>query len=166
MQRYTIPYVSDTHKSSDFVNFLKKLDERYPKGDKIRLVLDNHSAHTSKETQEYINTIPGRFQFVFTPTHGAWLNMIEGFFSKMTRQMLKGIRVESKEELSDRIYMYFDEVNAIPVPYKWKYKMETINLEDEDIDSIVYEVVNAKASCYSEKHAGRWAMVFGPPDWH
>lgn len=141
-----IPYVSDTHKSSDFINFLKKLDERYPKGDKIRLVLDNHSAHTSKETQEYINTIPGRFQFVFTPTHGSWLNMIEGFFSKMTRQMLKGIRVESKEELSDRIYMYFDEVNAIPVPYKWKYKMETINLEDEDIDSIVYEVVNAKAA--------------------
>ena len=56
----------------------------------------------------------------------------------MTRQMLTGIRVESKDELKERIYQYFDEINAIPVPYKWKYKMETINLEEENIDDIVY----------------------------
>lgn len=147
----SIPYVSETHKSSDFICFLKKLDERYPKGDKIRLILDNHSAHTSRETQEYLNSMPGRFEFVFTPTHGSWLNMVEGFFSKMTRQMLNGIRVESKDELKERIYMYFDEVNAVPVPYKWKYKMETINLEEENIDEIVYEVVNAKAASYENQ---------------
>ena len=70
-----IPLVSDTHKSSDFV-FLKMLDTKYPEGDKIRLILDNHSAHTSQETQEYLNTVPGRFEFVFTPTHGSWLNMV------------------------------------------------------------------------------------------
>jgi len=65
-----IPLVSETHKSSDFVSLLKALDEKYPKGDKIRLILDNHSAHTSRETQEYLNTVSGRFEFVFTPTHG------------------------------------------------------------------------------------------------
>ena len=63
----------------------------------VSSILDNHSAHTSKETQEYLNTIPGRFEFVFTPKHGSWLNMIEGFFSKMTKQMLGGIRVETKK---------------------------------------------------------------------
>jgi len=84
-----IPLVSDTHKSSDFVEFLKKIDEKYPKGDKIRIILDNHSAHTSRETQEYLNDTPNRFEFVFTPTHGSWLNMVEGFFSKMTRQIGK-----------------------------------------------------------------------------
>jgi len=115
-----IPLISETHKSSDFVSFLKALDEKYPKGDKLRIILDNHSAHTSRETQEYLNTIPERFEFVFTPTHGSWLNMVEGFFSKMTRQMLTGIRVGSREELAERIYKYFDEVNAVPVPYKWK----------------------------------------------
>lgn len=147
----SIPYVSETHKSSDFVCFLKKLDEKYPKGDKIRLILDNHSAHTSRETQEYLNSVPGRFEFVFTPTHGSWLNMVEGFFSKMTRQMLNGIRVESKDELKERIYAYFDEINAVPIPYKWTYKMDTINLEEENIDEIVYEVVNAKAaSCENQ----------------
>lgn len=141
-----IPLVSETHKSSDFVTFLKKLDEKYPKGDIIRIILDNHSAHTSKETQEYLNMIPGRFEFVFTPKHGSWLNMIEGFFSKMTKQMLGGIRVKSKKELEDRIYRYFDEINKEPVPYKWTYKMDTIDFSKEDIDSIVYEVVNAKVA--------------------
>ena len=119
-----IPYVSDTHKSSDFIVFLKKLDKKYPKGDKIRLILDNHSAHTSKETRTFLTTMPGRFEFIFTPKHGSWLNMIEGFFSKLTRQMLRGIRVESKEELSERIYKYFNEINEEPVVYHWKYHME------------------------------------------
>ncbi len=152
-----IPLVSDTHKSSDFVTFLKILDEKYPKGDKIRIILDNHSAHTSKETQEYLNGIPGRFEFVFTPTHGSWLNMVEGFFSKMTRQMLTGIRVPSKEALKERIYQYFDEINAVPVPYKWKYKMDTIHLEAEDISQIIYEVVNAKAA--SAENQGKRAPI-------
>lgn len=147
-----IPLVSETHKSADFVKFLMKLNEKYPQGDKIRIILDNHSAHTSKEPQEYLNTIPGRFEFVFTPKHGSWLNMIEGFFGKMTKQMLTGIRVDSKDELKERIYTYFDEINKVPIPYKWTYKMDTIDLDKEDIESIVYEVVNAKAASDQNKN--------------
>lgn len=125
-----VPLVSDTHKSSDFVSFLKILDAKYPEGDTIRLILDNHSAHTSKETRLYLTTLSeDRFVFVFTPTHASWLNMIESFFSKMTRQMLKGIRVNSKAELTQRIYQYFDEINADPVVYHWTYKMDEINLD-------------------------------------
>ena len=56
--------------------------------------------------------------------------MIEGFFSKMTKQMLKGIRVKSREELRERIYLYFEEVNREPVVYHWTYKMDEIT-EDE-----------------------------------
>ena len=121
-----IPLISETHKSSDFIKFLQILDAKYPKGEIIRLILDNHSAHTSRETYKYLATKPGRFEFVFTPTHGSWLNMIESFFSKLTRQMLKGIRVTSKEELAERIYRYFDEINEEPVVFHWKYKMDEI----------------------------------------
>ena len=150
-----IPLVSQTHKSSDFVRFLKQLDEKYPAGDKVRLILDNHSAHTSRETQEYLNTVPERFEFVFTPTHGSWLNMVEGFFSKLTKQMLNGMRVSSKEELEKRIYQYFDEINKVPVPYHWSYKLDDIDLAKEDISKIVYEVVNQKAAnaCDKDKRA-------------
>jgi transposase len=124
-----IPLVRESHKSSDFIDFLKILDEKYPEGDTIRLILDNHSAHTSKETKMFLATLPSdRFVFVFTPTHSSWLNLIESFFSKMTKQMLKGIRVSSKEELSERIYRYFDEINADPIVYHWTYKMDEVDV--------------------------------------
>ena len=107
---------------------LKKLDAKYPKEDVIRIICDNHSAHKSKEVQNYLATKPdGRFVFVFTPTHGSWLNLIESFFSKMTKQMLRGIRVKSKQELEDRIYQYFDEINADPVVFHWSYKLDEIS---------------------------------------
>ena len=123
-----IPLVSDTHKSSDFISWLRKLDAKYPEHDTIRLVLDNHSAHTSKETQKYLATRPGRFEFVFTPKHGSWLNLIESFFGKMGKQCLKGIRVDSKEELEERIYQYIAEINEHPVVYHWTYKMDELEI--------------------------------------
>lgn len=123
-----IPLVRDTHKSSDFVDFLKILNDKYDKEKKIKIVLDNHSAHTSKETRRYLEQHPGRFEFVFTPKHGSWLNMIESFFGKFARVCLKGIRVRTKDELVQRIYQYMNEVNAEPVVYRWKYKMDEIEI--------------------------------------
>ena len=121
-----IETISDTHNSADFIDFLKKLQHTYPAHQKIRLVLDNHSAHISKETRSYLETVPQRFVFVFTPTHGSWLNLIENQFSKMTRTMLRGIRVATKQELIQRIHQYFTEINADPVVFRWKYKMDEI----------------------------------------
>lgn len=123
--------VRDRHTSKEYIEFLELLDSKYPKEDKIRLVLDNLKVHTSEETKKYLATVPGRFEFVFTPKHGSWLNLVEGFFSKLTRQTLKGIRVKTKEELVKRIYKYFNEVNAEPVVYHWKYKLDEINPDEE-----------------------------------
>ena len=119
--------MSETHKSPDYVAFLRILDGKYPKGDLIRIVLDNVSVHTSAETRRYLATVPGRFEFVFTPKHGSWLNLVEGFFSRMTRQMLRGIRVSRKDELRERILRYFREVNAEPVAYRWKWNLSNID---------------------------------------
>ena len=127
-----IPLVSDTHNSNDYIAFLKKLDAKYPKGDKIRLVLDNLKVHSSQKVIEYLETIPDRFELIFTPKHASWLNLVEGFFSKMTKQMLRGIRVSSKQELEDRIYKYFNEINAEPVVYHWGW-----NLKDVGADEVV-----------------------------
>lgn len=125
-----IPLVSNTHNSKDYIAFLEKLNAKYPQGDKIRLVLDNLKVHSSAEVQKYISTIPDRFEFVFTPKHASWLNLVEGFFSKLTKQMLKNIRVKSKEELAIRIYKYFDEINATPVVYHWTWRLDDINASE------------------------------------
>jgi transposase len=120
--------VRDRHASADFIVLLGKLDEIYPSQTRIRLLLDNHSAHISKETQGWLSLHPNRFEFVFTPKHGSWLNIVETMFSKMARSMLRGIRVASKQELVDRIHLYFEQINADPVIYRWKFKMDEVDI--------------------------------------
>jgi len=121
-----IPLVRETHKSADFIDFLRLLDQKYNQNKKIKIVLDNHSTHTSKETRKYLEEHPGRFEFIFTPKHGSWLNMIESFFGKFARVCLRGIRVRSKDELVQRVYQFINEINKQPVIYRWKYKMDEI----------------------------------------
>lgn len=116
--------IRDKHRSIEFIEFLKEMDSYYPKKIKIVVILDNLKVHTSKETQKYLETVPQRFEFVFTPKHASWLNIIESLFSKMTRSMLRGIRVSGKNELIERISQYLDEINEMPVIFKWKYKMD------------------------------------------
>ena len=116
--------VEDRHRSREFIGFLKRLDAAYPADTAIKLILDNHSAHISKETKAWIASQPeGRFSFVFTPKHGSWLNLVEGFFSKMARSMLRYIRVASKAELKTRILAYLEDLNRDPVVHTWAYKI-------------------------------------------
>jgi transposase len=81
-------------------HLLKLLDAAYPAHTAIHLTLDNHSAHISKGARAWIAEQPaGRFEFTFTPKHGSWLHLVEGFFSKLARSVLRHIRVASKQEL-------------------------------------------------------------------
>ena len=116
--------VRDRHRSREFIEFLKLLDAAYPAGTAIKLILDNHSAHISRETRAWIDTRPvRRFNFTFTPKHGSWLNLIEGFFSKFARSVLRHIRVASKLELKQRIMAGINDVNRHPVVHTWSYKL-------------------------------------------
>ena len=114
--------VEERHRSREFVAFLEKLDAAYPPTTAIKIILDNHSAHISRETEAWLaQQRHGRFAFVFTPKHGSWLNLVEGFFSKLARSVLRHIRVASKQELKDRILAAIDDINRHPVVHTWTY---------------------------------------------
>src|ERR1700682_2458357 len=116
--------VKERHRSREFIEFLKLLDAASPASTAIKLILDNHSAHISRETQAWLAAQPaGRFEFTFTPKHGSWLNLIEGFFSKFARSVLRHIRVASKQELKERIMAGIEDVNRYPVIHTWSYKL-------------------------------------------
>ncbi len=116
--------VKDRHRSREFIEFLKLLDAAYPTSTAIKLILDNHSAHISRETRAWLATRPpGRFDLTFTPKHGSWLNLIEGFFSKFARSVLPPIRVASKHALKERIIAGINDVNRHPVVHTWSYKL-------------------------------------------
>jgi transposase len=117
---HVIAKVHERHRSREFVDLLKEIDAYYPSDATIRVILDNHSAHISKETRAYLATRPNRFIYVHTPKHGSWLNLVETLFSKMSRTFLKQIRVASLDELKDRIQKGVMEINASPVIHQWR----------------------------------------------
>ena len=112
--------VEDRHRSAEFTSLLSDLDARYPPECTIRIILDNHSAHLSKETQDFLSKHPNRFQYVLTPKHGSWLNIVETLFGKMARTFLRHIRVQSLDELKTRILKGVAEINGAPVVHRWK----------------------------------------------
>lgn len=118
--------VKPRHRSCEFVEFLQGLDRHYQPDMKIVVLLDNHSAHKSKETRQYLSTVPNRFLFVFTPVHSSWLNIIECFFSKVGRSLLRGIRVSSVNELIERIHQYLEYVNNNRVVFRWRFGLHLI----------------------------------------
>lgn len=124
--------VERRHRSREFIALLKDLDQYYPADCTIRIILDNHSAHISKETRAYLASRPNRFQYVLTPKHGSWLNIVETLFGKMARTFLRHIRVKSWEELRDRILLGIAEINAAPVVHRWK-KFDTLTQINQDI---------------------------------
>ncbi|MGC8726328.1 MAG: IS630 family transposase [Thermoplasmata archaeon] len=116
--------IREKHRSKEFIEWLKVIDEHYPENVKITVILDNLKVHTSSETRKYLLLHPERFNFVFTPIHASWLNIVETLFSKMTRSFLRGIRVNSKEELVERMDKYIEDLNSMPTVFVWKYKMD------------------------------------------
>lgn len=119
--------VRERHTSVEFIEFLKMVDSKYNKDLTINIILDNHSVHSSKEAMKYLATVrKDRFNFIFTPKHASWLNLIECFFSKMARQALKHLRVKSKEDLIMRLENWFEETNREPVVFRWKWRLEDI----------------------------------------
>jgi len=111
--------VQRRHRSREFIGLLKEIDAYYPLDAQIRIILDNHSSHISKETRAYLTTRPGRFIYVHTPTHGSWLNLAETLFGKMARTFLRHIRVSSWGELKKRILLGVQEINEQPVVHRW-----------------------------------------------
>jgi hypothetical protein len=112
--------VERRHRSIEFTGLLEDLDAWYPSHCTIRIILDNHSAHISKETKAFLAAHPNRFQYVLTPKHGSWLNLVETLFGKMAHTFLRHIRVQSWEELKARILQGIAEINAAPVVHRWK----------------------------------------------
>jgi transposase len=117
---HVVARVEERHRSREFVALLQDLDAHYPAGVTIRVILDNHSAHISKETRAYLATRPNRFKYIHTPKHGSWLNLVETLFGKMAHTFLRQIRVKSKAELKERILRGIAEINEGPVVHRWK----------------------------------------------
>lgn len=106
--------------SVTFLEFLTELDQAVDPAKNIHLILDNGSSHVSKATRAWLAARP-RFTVTYTPKHASWLNMIELFFSILTRRMLRRGDFPSRQDLADKILKFVEVYNQAAKPFRWTY---------------------------------------------
>jgi transposase len=114
------PKIIVRNDSDTFIAFLTELAATVDPDQKIHLILDNGASHTSKQTRKWISEHP-RFTVTYTPCHASWLNMIEIFFSIMTRRMLRRGDFASRDDLIAKITTFITTYNRTAKPFRWTY---------------------------------------------
>jgi transposase len=114
------PKIITRNDSATFIAFLTELDQLIPGHLTIHLIMDNGSSHTSKATRAWLAARP-RFQVTYTPKHASWLNMIEIFFSILTRRLLRRGEFNSRDHLASKIRNFIAKYSRTAKPFRWRY---------------------------------------------
>jgi len=114
------PKIIVRNDSDTFIEFLTELDQALNPAKKIHLILDNGSSHTSTATRTWLADHP-RFTVTYTPKHASWLNIVEIFFSILTRRMLRRGEFTSRQDLADKILKFIEVYNRTAKPFRWSY---------------------------------------------
>jgi transposase len=105
------------HTGADFLRFVKGVARRY-RGRELHIVLDNSSTHSTPAVQTWLAAHP-TVHFHFTPKGASWLNMVEAWFSILTRKSVRRASFETVRALVRHIERYIAEWNAHPTPFVW-----------------------------------------------
>ena len=100
------------HGSRDFVAFLECLDQAYAPGVRVRLLLDRHAAHRAAATRRYLARTPNRFELAFRPRHGSWQALVETLCARLAHALLRGVRLQSADDVQRRIERSLEMLNA------------------------------------------------------
>jgi transposase len=106
------------HRAIEFKKFLAIVDREVPEELDIHLILDNYGTHKTPAIKRWLARHP-RFQLHFTPTGASWLNLVESWFSILTRKQIRRGSHRSARRLIDAIMSYLDHNNDNPKPFVW-----------------------------------------------
>ena len=113
------------HRHREFIRFLNAVEREVPAAKLIHAVLDNYATHKHPKVLAWLSRHP-RWIFHFTPTSASWLNAVENFFSKMTRQRIRRGVFRSIVDLQSAINAYLIEHNLHPKPFVWTQSANAI----------------------------------------
>src|SRR5437773_2120620 len=105
------------HRHQEFLKVLKKVAAAWP-GQQLHVVCDNYATHNHPEVKAWLAANP-RVTLHFTPTGCSWLNMVEIFFSIITRQAIRRGTYRSVKDLTARIGEFIDGWNERCQPFVW-----------------------------------------------
>ena len=113
------------HRHQEFLRFLRRLDEAYPRKLKLHLILDNYGTHNHSTVKTWLATHP-RFVLHFTPTGSSWLNLVERWFRELTDKQIRRGAFGSVAELIRAIREFIAAYNRDPKPFVWTATAQSI----------------------------------------
>lgn len=113
------------HRHQEFLKFLRRLDDEFPPGKELHLILDNYGTHGHPRVQRWLKRHP-RFVLHFIPTSSSWLNLIERWFAELEEKAVRRGAFRSVRDLKHCIAEFLDAWNAKPVPFVWTASVERI----------------------------------------
>ena len=108
------------HTSKEFVAFLEGLVSRSRWAKEIHVVLDNLSAHKTKDVERFLGAHP-QVRFHFTPTYSSWLNQVERWFAKIQRDVIRRGVFTSIADLGNKLRRYIRAYSKSAKPFRWTY---------------------------------------------
>lgn len=105
------------HTAVEFLAFLRVVARRYPRGD-LHVIFDNSSTHSTPAVQAWLAAHP-RVTFHFTPTGASWLNLVEVWFSILTRKAVRRGSFDTVKALVTHIGRYIETWNDHPKTFIW-----------------------------------------------
>lgn len=116
-----ISRIAERHDHAEWLKFLKHVDRDTPGGLELHLIADNYGTHKHPEVKQWLAKHP-RFHMHFVPTSSSWMNLVERFFSDLSREALSEGSFGSVRDLTLAIEIYLTERNLDPKPYRWRAK--------------------------------------------
>ena len=126
--------VTERRRKQEFALAMRRLaQEHYPQAEKIRVVSDNLSMHTAAAfyesfSAEVARKLARRIEFIYTPVHGSWLNMVEIEISVLVRQCLKR-RLPDIETLEREAKAWCRERNRLGASVDWRFRTEDARIK-------------------------------------
>ncbi len=124
------------HRSTEYISFLRHIDQTVSADLDIHLIVDNYSTHKSPKVKQWLLRHP-RFHCHFTPTYSSWLNLVERFFATLTEQQLRRGTHRSVPALEKAIRDYLEIYNEDPKPFRWTKSADEII---ESVNSVLKRI--------------------------
>jgi transposase len=108
------------HTSAEFVGFLGQVVSGCKPGQEIHIILDNLSAHKTRQVEEFMEHNPN-VKLHFTPTYSSWLNQVEIWFARLEQEVIARDIFTSVQDLARKLMRYVRAYSKTARPFKWKY---------------------------------------------
>lgn len=113
------------HRHQEFIRFLQLIDTKTPNDLDLHLIVDNYGTHKHQRVQKWLKR-HHRFHLHFIPTSSSWLNMVEWWFSEISRKRIRRGSFKNVKELIMVIKNYIESHNQNPKVFVWTASVESI----------------------------------------